>query len=801
MALVFNPYPPTVNSTFSYTGADQSFLVPTGVTALVVKMWGAGGGGNGSGKGGGGAYVEGTLTVTPGETLTIIVGSGGAYFNTTTNYGGGGASATVRGGGAQGGGRSAIRRSGTEIVTAGGGGGGSSDNSSGGAATVDSQSFSGDIAVGLQIQTTANSGSGAGGGGSTTGGGGNGAWPGNRGFAGQFQGGNGSGDATGGGGGGGWYGGGGGGYSGGGGGGSSYLANLRLTQNSLSANREVAGNSTSPLRGTAGSGGNNGSGGNGLVILTSPPVPLGIPQMRMNNVVLPLQTVAFTGTGAVQTFTVPQGVNAFRFFMWGAGGNNQSQSGTIANSIGGGSGAYLEGTILTAPGLTYSLIVGINGGSGLLAQGGGGTSSFGGIGGGFSGIFSSTPAANTVIAIAGGGGGCGVNGGGRGGGGGYPNGGSGTGDQAGSGGTQTAGGGGGASGSQFFGGAGGAQGGGGGGGWYGGGAAVNRNNAAGGGGGSSTYISSVQLPVSINGNTGITTNGSNTPAPNESSPYWVSPVGRSAASGRIVIGYNINIPITFTSYIGPFLNQMNFTGTGAVQSFTVPAGVTIVRLFCWGSGGVGQNGSTTIGTMGSGAYAAASYRVNPGQILYVIVGRPGQTGLANGGSSTGGTNAGGGGFSGVFTGNPPSASNVLLIAGAGGGSGFNGGGNGGGGGFPNGSSGTGTQSQGGGGTQTSGGSSGANSGTQLAGGNGGGGDNGGGGGGGGWFGGGGGNLQGAGGGGSSYASPQVRAIEFVNGNNGGTNGVNPPLAGNESSSYWQTPLGRGGQNGYVVIAY
>jgi hypothetical protein len=27
------------------------------------------------------------------------------------------------------------------------------------------------------------------------------------------------------------------------------------------------------------------------------------------------------------------------------------------------------------------------------------------------------------------------------------------------------------------------------------------------------------------------------------------------------------------------------------------------------------------------------------------------------------------------------------------------------------------------------------------------------------------------------------------------------LAGNESSPYWQTPYGRGGQNGLVVIAY
>jgi hypothetical protein len=214
----------TTDTTFSYTGADQSYTVPTGVYLLIVKMWGAGGGGNGAGKGGGGAYVEGRLTVTPGETLTLIVGSGGAVYNTSNNYGGGGGSATVRAGGGQGGGRTAIRRSGTELVTAGGGGGGSSDGGGGGgAATVDSQSFAGDVTAGvLQVQSTAVQSSGSGGGGSTTAGGVNGPWPNNRGSAGQFQGGTGGGDATGGGGGGGYWGGGGGGYAGGGGGGSSY---------------------------------------------------------------------------------------------------------------------------------------------------------------------------------------------------------------------------------------------------------------------------------------------------------------------------------------------------------------------------------------------------------------------------------------------------------------------------------------------------------------------------------------------------------------------------------------------------
>jgi hypothetical protein len=258
--------------------------------------------------------------------------------------------------------------------------------------------------------------------------------------------------------------------------------------------------------------------------------------MRMSNQLATGQTTTtFTATGAVQTFIVPGGVTAIRFYMWGAGGNNQNQNSTIVNSVGGGSGAYLEGTIVTSPGSTLHIIVGVNGGT-TLAQGGAGASTFSGSGGGFSGIFSASPAAGNVIAIAGGGGGSGVNGGGNGGGGGYTSGGSGTGNNPGGGGSQSAGGS--IGGSQLQGGATGAQGGGGGGGWYGGGAAVNQNNGGGGGGGSSTYIASVLSPVSINGNTGISTNGSNTPAPNESSPYWSSPAGRSAASGRVVFVYS-----------------------------------------------------------------------------------------------------------------------------------------------------------------------------------------------------------------------------------------------------------------------
>ncbi len=100
---------------FAYTGADQSFVVPQGITNIFVKAWGAGGGGTPSitgGTGGAGGYASSWLTVTPGETLTVVVGQGGAMF---TAFGSGG------------GGRSEVNRSGVSLLVAGGGGGASTN--------------------------------------------------------------------------------------------------------------------------------------------------------------------------------------------------------------------------------------------------------------------------------------------------------------------------------------------------------------------------------------------------------------------------------------------------------------------------------------------------------------------------------------------------------------------------------------------------------------------------------------------------------------------------------------------------
>jgi hypothetical protein len=113
---------PTTQS-FSYTGANQTFTVPAGVTSLSVTLSGAGGGSaaNGGGTGGAGGYVSGTLPVTPGQSLVVMVGQGGGNGGVASATYGGGGNGT---GGGAGGGRSAIILAGSDMVTAGGGGGG-----------------------------------------------------------------------------------------------------------------------------------------------------------------------------------------------------------------------------------------------------------------------------------------------------------------------------------------------------------------------------------------------------------------------------------------------------------------------------------------------------------------------------------------------------------------------------------------------------------------------------------------------------------------------------------------------------
>jgi hypothetical protein len=266
---------------FYCTKADQFFTVPAGVTGLNVKLWGAGGGGgnyNSASTGGGGAFVGGSLAVSPGQSLRIIVGEGGNSTGTVT-YGGGG------NGRASGGGRSAIQVSGADVVTAGGGGGGGSSQTDSYAHGGGGGATTGADGVGSQIQWGCFGTEGGRGGTVSAGGAGGsgGSCGGNPGRAGSpgtlYTGGNVSGGGqAGGGGGGGYYGGGAGdsNYGGGGGGGSSYPAS-GFTISAGSTRSGGSPLSSSPAGGTGdadylqgiGTGGLYPTpGGNGLVILS-----------------------------------------------------------------------------------------------------------------------------------------------------------------------------------------------------------------------------------------------------------------------------------------------------------------------------------------------------------------------------------------------------------------------------------------------------------------------------------------------------------------------------------------------------
>jgi hypothetical protein len=138
--------------TLPFGRGDQSFTVPTGVTRLQLTVDGAAGGngeyqaGAGSaGSGGAGTRITGTMTVTPGEVLTMHVGIGGSdatspgllcFANKDPSAGGaGGGAGTYRGGnggvgsmcpggGGGGGGEATLVSDGAGVFAIAGGGGG-----------------------------------------------------------------------------------------------------------------------------------------------------------------------------------------------------------------------------------------------------------------------------------------------------------------------------------------------------------------------------------------------------------------------------------------------------------------------------------------------------------------------------------------------------------------------------------------------------------------------------------------------------------------------------------------------------
>lgn len=114
---------------FNYTGAIQTWTVPTGVTSIFIEAFGAQGGNAGSNTGGKGGKVACSLPVTPGQVIYITVGGQPTNQNAVYGFGGNGGTSTSYGTFAQAGGglsgissANPITQANAFIIAAGGGG-------------------------------------------------------------------------------------------------------------------------------------------------------------------------------------------------------------------------------------------------------------------------------------------------------------------------------------------------------------------------------------------------------------------------------------------------------------------------------------------------------------------------------------------------------------------------------------------------------------------------------------------------------------------------------------------------------
>lgn len=125
--------------------------------------------------------------------------------------------------------------------------------------------------------------------------------------------------------------------------------------------------------------------------------------------------------------------------------------------------------------------------------------------------------------------------------------------------------------------------------------------------------------------------------------------------------------ISFASW-----GQVTFNYTGSAQTYTVPAGITLIQIEAYGAQGGGLNG-------GLGGEAIATIPVTPGAVLEVYVGQnpttqTGAGGWNGGGACTVDPCAGGGGWQGGGASDvrvaPYALANRIIVAGGGGGEGW-----------------------------------------------------------------------------------------------------------------------------------
>ena len=107
------------SQTFNYTGSEQTFTVPSGVSTITITTYGAAGGESaGELAGGRGVIIRSSFSVTAGNNLIIFVGNKGG--STTYGTSGCGTTQCMQGEGGDG---SYVSFDGSPLIVAGGGGG------------------------------------------------------------------------------------------------------------------------------------------------------------------------------------------------------------------------------------------------------------------------------------------------------------------------------------------------------------------------------------------------------------------------------------------------------------------------------------------------------------------------------------------------------------------------------------------------------------------------------------------------------------------------------------------------------
>jgi hypothetical protein len=169
-----------------------------------------------------------------------------------------------------------------------------------------------------------------------------------------------------------------------------------------------------------------------------------------------------------------------------------------------------------------------------------------------------------------------------------------------------------------------------------------------------TSNANVETNLRLGANTWDIATGSNVwiCKPGDYKSFTVDPDGQTAYFGNVTVG-------TVTEDVSVSTNVFSYTG--AIQTYTVPEGVTKIRGKCWGAGGGGGAGSPG----GCGGYVEGIIDVTPGETLYVSVAQGGTIGSGR---------AGGGGMTGILS--KWNTSDVvethgssIIIAGGGGGGG------------------------------------------------------------------------------------------------------------------------------------